>query len=254
MAEGDKKMKGRLKALYLGGSLALSVFMIKPAMADDWNKRIDFQFSAPVEIPGKVLMPGKYVFELLDSDSDRNIVEVFSEDSSGKQTPVTIIQAVPAYIENISDKPVIHLEERVSGAPEAVHSWFYPGEHTGWEFVYSKENGLATTADTTPAPAPAATAATPVPATTAAALSPSPTPQVQERAAAPQVSITREEILVAQNDAPAQPPALDTNTQSDVGVSLPETAGYSDAGLLTGLAMLGGGMAVLFVSRRKSQA
>ena len=85
-------MKGRLKALFLSGSLALSVLVTKPAMADDWNKRIDFQFSAPVAIPGKVLTPGKYVFELLNSESDRNIVEVFSEDSTGNQSLVTIIQ------------------------------------------------------------------------------------------------------------------------------------------------------------------
>jgi hypothetical protein len=129
-------MKGRLQALYLSGSLALSFLMTKPLMADDWNKRVDFQFNAPVEIPGKVLAPGKYVFELLDSDSDRSIVQVYSEDSNGKQSPVTMIQAIPAYIANIPDKPVIRFEERPSGSPEAIHSWFYPGEHTGWEFVY----------------------------------------------------------------------------------------------------------------------
>ena len=41
--------------------------MTKPVMADEWNKRTEFQFSAPVEIPGKTLAPGKYVFELADS-------------------------------------------------------------------------------------------------------------------------------------------------------------------------------------------
>jgi hypothetical protein len=142
MAEGDTKMKGRLKALFLSGSLALSFLMTKPVMADEWNKKTEFQFSAPVEIPGKVLTPGKYVFELLNSDSDRNTVEVFSEDSNGSQSLVSIIQAVPAYTENISEKATIHFEERRSGAPEALHSWFYPGDHTGWEFVYPKGETL----------------------------------------------------------------------------------------------------------------
>jgi hypothetical protein len=31
----------------------------------------------------------------------------------------------------------MQLEERHAGAPEAIHSWFYPGDNTGWEFVYS---------------------------------------------------------------------------------------------------------------------
>ena len=33
---------------------------------------------------------------------------------------------------------VITLEERAQGAPEAVQSWFYPGDTTGEEFVYTK--------------------------------------------------------------------------------------------------------------------
>ena len=133
-------MKGRLKALVLSGSLALSFLMTKPVMAEDRNKRIDFQFSAPVEIPGVVLTPGKYVFQLADSQSDRSIVEVFSQDSNGKESLVTTIFAIPDYIENIPDKATIHFEERHSGAPEAIHSWFYPGENTGWEFVYPTDD------------------------------------------------------------------------------------------------------------------
>jgi hypothetical protein len=46
-------MNSELKALCLSGSLALSSFMTKPVMADEWNKRTEFQFSAPVEIPGE---------------------------------------------------------------------------------------------------------------------------------------------------------------------------------------------------------
>jgi hypothetical protein len=253
LAEGDKKMQGRLKALYLSGSLALSVFMAKPVMADDWNKRIDFQFSAPVEIPGKVLSPGKYAFELLNSESDRNIVEVFSEDSTGNQSLVAIIQAVPAYIENIPEKPVIHFAERTSAAPEAIHSYYYPGEHTGWEFVYPKANSLEASANTTPAPAPVATAPSPAPVTTAVVPSPSPTPQVREQVAAPQVAVVKEEVLIAQNEAPAQPPSLG-DAQNGTSQSLPDTAGYSDLGLMAGLVMLGAGTAVAFVARRKLQA
>ncbi len=129
-------MNIRLNALWLSASLALGVFMTKPVMADEWNKRIEFQFSAPVEIPGIVLTPGKYVFQLADSQSDRSIVEVFSQDSNGKEKLVTTILAVPDYIENIPDKAIIHFEERRSGAPEAIHSWFYPGEQpAGSSFI-----------------------------------------------------------------------------------------------------------------------
>jgi len=131
-------MKGTLKALCLSGSLALSFLMTKPVMADDWNKRIEFQFNALVEIPGKVLTPGKYAFELANSEADRNVVRIFSEDSNRKESLVATVMAVPDYTANTPDKPMIRFEERPSGAPEAIHSWFYPGDDTGWEFIYPK--------------------------------------------------------------------------------------------------------------------
>ena len=54
-------------------------------LRDEWNKRTEFTFSEPVDIPGHVLTAGKYVFELADNSSDRNIVEIFSQDSNGKE-------------------------------------------------------------------------------------------------------------------------------------------------------------------------
>ena len=131
-------MNSKLKALCLSGSLALSFFMTKPVMADEMNKRTEFQFSASVEIPGKVLAPGKYVFELANDQADRNIVQVFSEDSNGKESLVATVETIPDHVSKTPDKPLIHFEERPSRSPEAIHSWFYPGENTGWEFVYPK--------------------------------------------------------------------------------------------------------------------
>ncbi len=32
--------------------------------ADEWDKKTIFTFNAPVEVPGKVLTPGSYVFNL----------------------------------------------------------------------------------------------------------------------------------------------------------------------------------------------
>src|SRR6266567_1125724 len=93
-----KKMNNTFKALCLSSLLALTGFITKPAMADEWNKKIEFQFSGPVQIPGKVLAPGKYVFELADSESDRNIVRVLSENSKGGETLVATILANSAYV------------------------------------------------------------------------------------------------------------------------------------------------------------
>jgi hypothetical protein len=131
-------MNSKLNAASLGGLLALSFLMTKPVMADEWNKKTEFQFSAPVEIPGRVLAPGKYVFELANNQTDRNMVQVFSEDSTGNESLVTTILAIPDRTLNTPQQPILRFEERHSGSPEAIQSWFYPGENAGWAFVYPK--------------------------------------------------------------------------------------------------------------------
>src|SRR5579883_2186674 len=122
-------MKIKLTTLYLGGLFALAPFVARPVLADEWNKKTEFQFSEPVQVPGKTLAVGKYVFQLAGSESDRNIVQVFSEDSDGNESLVATLLAVPDYVEQTPEKPVVHFEERPSGSPEAIHSWFYPGEN-----------------------------------------------------------------------------------------------------------------------------
>ena len=71
---------------------------------------------------------------------------------------------------------------------------------------------------------------------------------------APELTAMEEEIVVAQNAAPAPLPAQETDTQTSADRMLPETGGYSGLELMTGLAMLGGGIAAVFASRRKSLA
>src|ERR1700720_3721429 len=65
-----------------------------PASADQSDKKTVFTFSAPVEIPGKVLPAGTYVFKLLDSTSNRDIVEIFDKDE--KKLYATLL-AIPDY-------------------------------------------------------------------------------------------------------------------------------------------------------------
>ena len=238
-------MNIRFKALWLGASLALVGSMVAPAIADEWNKETKLEFSKPVQVPGKVLEAGKYVFKLADSDSDRNIVQIYSEDASSDQKFVTTILAIPAYRVVTPDQPIVQFEEGAAGSPEAIHSWFYPGDNAGWGFVYPKGQSLGASANTAPTPAPV---------TTAAAPSLPPAPQIQPQEAAPEAAPVEEEVIVAQDDALIPSPALDTDTENSADRVLPHTGGYSDLELVIGLFMLGGGIAALFASRRKSLA
>jgi hypothetical protein len=250
-------MNNKFKILWLSASLALMGSMVAPATADEWNKETKLEFSAPVEVPGRVLIPGKYVFKLADSESDRNIVQIFSEDSNGNQKLVTTILAIPDERENTPDKPIVQFEERKAGSPEAIRSWYYPGDNTGWEFVYPKGERLVSS-DTTPAAAPAPDPApAPAPAeASAAASAPAPEPaQAATREPVASVTVSEDDVaIIAQNDQPELLPDQSRDTQQFADRTLPQTAGHSGLELMTGLGMLALGLAAVFASHRKAQA
>lgn len=111
------------------------------ARADAYDEKTVVTFSGPVEIPGVhlkgwgVLPAGTYVFKLVDSQSDRHIVQIFSED---EKTVYATILAIPNYRLKVTGKTVITFRERPAGEPEALRAWFYPGKNWGEEFVYPK--------------------------------------------------------------------------------------------------------------------
>ena len=104
------------------------------ARADESNKLTTVTFSAPVEIPGdKVLPAGTYQFRLLNSQSSRNIVQIFNAD--GTELIATLL-TIPDFRRNPTGETVIRFAERPSGSPEALKAWFYPGDTYGNQFVY----------------------------------------------------------------------------------------------------------------------
>lgn len=112
------------------------------ATADEWNKKTVVTFSLPVEIPGagaQVLPAGTYVFKLLDSLSDRHIVQIFNE---REDHIYATILAIPNYRLKSTDKTVITFREQTAGQPEAIRAWFYPGRNWGEEFVYPKQRAI----------------------------------------------------------------------------------------------------------------
>jgi hypothetical protein len=221
--------------------LALIGFSIKTATADEWNKEMILRFSAPVQVPGKVLQPGKYVFRLVDNNSNRNIVQIFSVDERGRQDFVTTIQTVPDYRLETPDKPMIQFQERHLGDPEAIKSWFYPGVNYGWHFVYPKSEQLESASVVPPPAAPApAPAAEPV----------VPEPPV-ETAGEDSVVVIEKETVISQIVLAPDPADDDLGAADRV---LPETAGHSAAFLLAGIVSIGAGLFAVSLSLRKVQS
>lgn len=57
-------------------ALAAIAVLSTSAVADQWNDRISLTFSAPVMVPGATLPAGKYVFELVNSRTNRHLVRI----------------------------------------------------------------------------------------------------------------------------------------------------------------------------------
>jgi hypothetical protein len=128
------------------GCVALIGAILTPgAKADEWDKKTEITFSAPVETPGvhlagwAVLPAGTYVFKLLDSQSDRHIVQIFNKDET---IVYATVLAIPNYRLRATGKTVMTFRERPAGEPEALRAWFYPGSNSGEEFVYPKAKAM----------------------------------------------------------------------------------------------------------------
>src|SRR5277367_916799 len=198
--------------------------------ADEWNKKTVVTFSDPVETPGvhiqgwAVLPAGTYVFKLLNSPSDRHIVQIFSQDETVLYSTVL---AIPNYRLRATGKTVITFRERPAGEPEALRAWFYPGDNFGQEFVYPKEKALLLAKETN----------TPVLATTAeiAPEAAEPAPVVVALTQAPIVAVqpTGEVVEIAQVVTP--PPAEALVAENVAPAALPKTASPLPLIFLTGL-------------------
>jgi len=105
------------------------------AHADAWDKTTKITFSEPVEVPGTILPAGTYTFKLLDSASNRHIVQIFNEDRSSL---ITTIMAIPNERLEPAGKTILTYDERPRDQPMALAAWFYPGDTFGQEFVYPK--------------------------------------------------------------------------------------------------------------------
>jgi len=132
-----------LKGLGIALCLAVLCLLVVPtARGDDWNRKTVITFNGPIEVPGvgqHSLPAGTYVFKILDSQSDRHIVQIFNQDET---QVLTTILAIPNYRLKPTDKTVITFRERPAGQPEALRAWFYPGREWGEEFVYAKSRAI----------------------------------------------------------------------------------------------------------------
>lgn len=104
------------------------------ARADNWDRKTVVTFNNAVEIPGQVLPPGTYVFKLVNLPNSRNLVQIMNEDQS---FTFATLQTVSTYRWHATEHTLFRLDERAGDSPEAIRTWYYPGDNRGLDFIYS---------------------------------------------------------------------------------------------------------------------
>ena len=126
--------------LPIAAAALLGLAILHPVLkADEYNRQTFFTITQPLEVPGVVLTPGTYVMRLFDSSSDRHIVQFMTEDRK-KQLALTF--AVAADRVRPTGKTVLTMYEGSRGEPPALHTWFYPGDVVGQEFLYPHKQAV----------------------------------------------------------------------------------------------------------------
>lgn len=209
------------------------------AFASTWNRKTVMTFSGPVEIPGVhlagygVLPAGTYVFKIMDSPSNRHIVQIFNKEET--KVYATIL-AIPNYRLKPTDKTAVTFHERPAGQPEAIRAWFYPGRMYGEEFVYPKAKAMEL-AKTTTEPVPFTKAEVPAEVT-------EPIPPADTPVDAPVVAELKKAEVLAATPAGKEEPLAAEVTTPPVETALPATASPLAEIALFGFVALGGAIAL----------
>jgi hypothetical protein len=121
--------------LPLFAALAISLMssaLVPSLKASEWNERTVITISQPVSVEGTILPAGQYVLTLQDHpSSSKDVVLVFNGDETKL---ITTVLAIHAYRLTPTDKSEFSFYDS-PGQPAALHTWFYPGNNSGLEFL-----------------------------------------------------------------------------------------------------------------------
>jgi hypothetical protein len=129
-------MRKKIFAYFGFAVLLLSSFTAAILSAQPEDRRTFFTFTAPVEVPGVALPPGKYIFRIVDPNSGGRVVQVVSADGT---RAYAMFYTTAAERLKPPDEPEVRFMETPEGVPPAIRTWWHVGETIGREFIYPKE-------------------------------------------------------------------------------------------------------------------
>jgi hypothetical protein len=129
------EMKIHKSYIAVGMIIAFTLMFELAAHADEADQATQITFSQSIQVPGQILSAGTYLFMLANTGDDQNIVQIFSPDRTHLYAT---LQTVPTETGQVPGDTIVALVEQGAGKPDVLLKWFYPGDDTGHEFVYSK--------------------------------------------------------------------------------------------------------------------
>ena len=190
-------------------------------------KKVILTFPQPVEIPGRVLQPGDYVFERVDN----RYPDILKVENPRENHLYAMVMAFPIERMEPTGNVVVEFDERPTGQPEALHAIYYPGDLTGERFVYPNLSAAMT------ASAATTTLAENTNTDTAAAQSTAvvqPEQPLSEESKAAEAATSESQISIMWRlrkpaQAPAEPQELAQNTAPEVPPQLHSFRNSRDA-------------------------
>ena len=125
-------MKRNLPVFAALATVLMSSSFVPSLKADEYDKRTIITISQPIDVQGTILPAGQYVLRVQDSSS-LNVVYIFNSEETQL---ITTVLAIHADRLQPTDKSEFSFYESRAGEPTALHTWFYPGDDSGFEFLH----------------------------------------------------------------------------------------------------------------------
>src|SRR6266850_5215225 len=134
----DMHLYSKRVAVLFGGLLMALAFVAAPAThADEWNRSTRFSINQQFQVPNATLDANtNYVMKLLDSPSERHVVQVFNDDQSRL---LSMFIAISSEQMRPAEGTEFTFMEVDPGYAKPIQKWFYPGRTIGLEFIYSPQ-------------------------------------------------------------------------------------------------------------------
>jgi len=253
-----------LTAMGAGLMLIMGLALIPGTLsADEWNRMTSFSMNQQFEVPGAILEPNtKYVIQVMDSPSARQVVQISNE---ARSHVITTFMAVSDPRLRPAEDTRFEFMESSVGHPVPIKSWFYPGHLTGLEFLYPKDQMQRIAGYTQPAEKieqfasltttevteqPADVLPTEVSEETATAELVAPATRTDSSVAEEAAFTEPEPILATENESENESePALVAQNTAPTNIELPRTAGNTPFVGLIGVLSLAIGLGTRLFSR-----